>query len=102
MPSKLDEIQDVLADFVHQDRYPALVVRANKVETIYLVKIVEALDQREGAHVFGLLAQPVAGDARAYVTSVLDALRTQLQIVEQVRVAQGNPAWPPFPAECGD
>jgi len=102
MFSRLKEVQDVLADFVHQDRYQALVVRATNVELIYLLKMVETLDQREPAHVFGLFPQPVTGDAAAYVSSTLAALRSQLEPVNQLRVADGQPAWPAFPAECDD
>lgn len=102
MSSKLTEAQDTLAEFVRQDRYQVLVVRATNVELIYFLKIIEALDQREPAHVFGLFAQPVSGDAGAYVTSVLDGLRSQLDPVNEVRVTGGQPAWPPFPPECGN
>jgi tetratricopeptide (TPR) repeat protein len=102
MLSKLKEVQDALAEFVHQDRYPVLVIRASDVELIYLLKMLEGLDQREPAHVFGIFAQPVSGDARAYVTSVVEALRGQLEPANQIRVAEGNPPWPALPAECHD
>ena len=102
MYTRLKEVQDVLADFVHQDRRQALVVRATNVELIYLLKMVESLDEREPAHVFGLFPQPVAGDAGAYVSSVLGALRSQLEPVNQLRVADGHPSWPAFPAACDD
>ncbi len=102
MPSKLTEAQDTLAAFVRQDRYQVLVVRATNVELIYFLKIVEALDLREPAHVFGLFPQAVAGDASAYVTSVLNGLRTQLDPVNQLRVAAGEPSWPPLPPACDD
>jgi tetratricopeptide (TPR) repeat protein len=102
MFAKLKEVQDTLVDFVHQDRYQALVIRATDVELIYLLKMVEALDQREPAHVFGMFAQSVAGDAPAYVASVLAALRSQLEPVNQLRIADGQPAWPPLPAECDE
>jgi len=64
--------------------------------------MVEALDQREAAHVFGLFAQPANASAGAYVTSVLDALRTQLDAIDQLRVAEGNPRWAPFPSQCAN
>lgn len=102
MYARLKEVQDVLADFVHQDRRQALVVRATNVELIYLLKMVESLDEREPAHVFGLFPQPVTGDAGAYVSSVLSALRSQVEPVNQLRVADGKPAWPAFPAACDD
>jgi tetratricopeptide (TPR) repeat protein len=102
MLSKLKEVQDALADFVHQNRYQALVIRATDVELIYLLKMVEGLDQREAAHVFGLFPQPVAGGAPAYVTTVLAGLRAQLEPINQLRIAEGNPPWPPLPAECDD
>jgi tetratricopeptide (TPR) repeat protein len=102
MPSKLTEAQDVLAAFVRQDEHQVLVVRATDVELIYFLKIVQALDQVEPAHVFGLFADPVAADAGAYVTSVLDGLRAQLDPVNQLRVADGQAPWPPLPPECGN
>jgi tetratricopeptide (TPR) repeat protein len=102
MPSKLTEAQDTLAEFVRQDRYQTLVIRATDVELIYFLKMVQALDQREPAHVFGLFAQSVSGDAGAYVASVLEGLRAQLEPVDQLRVADGSPAWPPLPPACSD
>jgi hypothetical protein len=102
MISKLKDVGDTLADFVHQDRYPVLVIRASDVELIYILKMLEALDQREPAHVFGIFAQPVAGDASGYVTAVLSGLREQLQPIDRVRVAEGKPSWPALPARCDD
>ena len=102
MNPRLKEVQDVLANFVHQDRHQALVVRATNVELIYLLKMIESLDEREPAHVFGLFPQPVKGDGDAYVSSVLAALRAQLEPVNQLRVADGHPPWPEFPAACDD
>lgn len=102
MQSTLKEVEDALSGFVHQDRHGVMVVRVGNVELIYVLKMLEALDQREPAHVFGLFAQPVADDAKTYVTSVLDSLSRQLSPINQLRIADGQRPWPPFPLECGD
>jgi tetratricopeptide (TPR) repeat protein len=62
----------------------------------------ESLDQAEGAHVFGMFPQAVTADAAGYCAAVIEALRTQLDVVDKVRVAEGNPAWPALPPECFD
>jgi tetratricopeptide (TPR) repeat protein len=102
MASKFNELQDTLIDFIQQDRYQVLVIGVTNVELISVLKIVEALDQQQPAHVFTMLPQPVAGDAATYAGSVLGGLKAQLEPVDQLRVAEGQKAWPPFPPECDD
>jgi tetratricopeptide (TPR) repeat protein len=102
MLSKLEELKETILEFIHQDRHSALVIRLAENELAYVLKTIAALDQQEPAHVFGLFAQPVSGDEGAYVDSVLGALRAQLEPVGEMRVADGQPAWPAFPAACSD
>lgn len=102
MLSPLKDLQETLAEFIRQDRCPAMVVRLSDVELVYLLKMIQSMDEQDKAHVFALFPQPVSGDAGAYATAVLDALRAQLGQVAEARVAAGEPPWPAFPAACAD
>src|SRR5947209_3170150 len=102
MLSKLNELQNTIVDFIHQDRYQVLVIRLDEAELLYVLKTIETLDQQEQAHVFGLFPQPVAGNADEYVRVILTSLQAQVDPVNQLRVADGHPSWPAFPAECSD
>jgi tetratricopeptide (TPR) repeat protein len=102
MRSKLKELQETLVDFIEQDRYSVLIVRLTEPELPYAIKMIETLDQREQAHLFGLFTEPAVGDDNAYASAVLASLRAQLDPVNQLRVADGQKPWPPFPARCED
>ncbi|HEY3595006.1 MAG TPA: hypothetical protein VGL13_14075, partial [Polyangiaceae bacterium] len=79
-----------------------LVIRLKEPQLLYLLKIVESLDQQDQSQLFGLFPQPVAGNDSAYVGTILNSLRTQLDTVSQMRVKIGETPWPAFPPECSD
>jgi hypothetical protein len=102
MHSIVKELHQTLTEFVQQDRYRVLVIRLTEDALPLVLKLIQTLDQQEGAHVFILSADAVPADAGAYVTAVLGGLEAQLRPVNELRVADGQKPWPPFPAECSD
>jgi tetratricopeptide (TPR) repeat protein len=102
MQAKIKELQQALEGFVQQPRRSVLVVSLEETELVYVLKLVQTMDQQDGANVYGLFPQAVAKTSGAYVDEVIKSLVSQLDGVNTARVAEGNPPWPPLPAPCND
>jgi len=102
MQSKIKELQKALEGFTQQSRRSVLVISLEESELIYVLKLIETLDQQDKANVYGSFPQPVDKGSSAYVDDILQALASQLEGANTVRVGEGQPSWPPMPALCTD
>ena len=102
MQSKIKELQQALEGFIQQSRRSVLVISLEESELIYVLKLIETLDQQDKANVYGSFPQPVDKGSSAYVGDIIKALASQLDGANTARVGEGQPAWPPMPAVCTD
>ena len=102
MQSKIKELQKALEGFIQQSRRSVLVISLEETELIYVLKLIETLDQQDKANVYGSFPQPVDKGSSAYVDDIVKALGSQLDGANTVRVGEGQPSWPPMPAVCTD
>lgn len=100
MQAKIKELQQALAGFVQQSRRQVMVVGLDETELVYVMKLLESMDQQDGANVYGVFPESVSG--ASYAGEVIDSLRSQLDAANTVRVSEGNPSWPPMPDRCAD
>jgi tetratricopeptide (TPR) repeat protein len=102
MQSKIKELQQALEGFIQQSRRSVLVISLEESELVYVLKLIETLDQQDKANVYGSFPQPVDKGSSAYVDDIIKALATQLAGANTARVGEGQPSWPPMPAVCTD
>ena len=102
MQSKIKELQQSLEGFVQQSRRSVLVISLEESELVYVLKLIETLDQQDKANVYGSFPQPVDKGSGAYADDIIKALASQLDGANTARVGDGQPSWPPMPAVCTD
>ena len=100
MRAKIKELQQALEMFVQQSRRSILVIRLEESELIFVMKLLQTMDQQDNANVYGLFPEAVTKSSSAYVTEVLASLGNQLDGVNTARTGDGKPPWPPMPAAC--
>jgi hypothetical protein len=70
MQSKIKELQQALEGFVQQSRRSVLVISLEESELVYVLKLIETLDQQDKANVYGSFPQPVDKGSGAYADEV--------------------------------
>src|SRR5262249_23215915 len=96
-----DELKATLGDFVDQRESPLLVVRAADAEMVYVLKILEGMDETSPADLFLIFAEPFTL-APAYVAAILKNLRAQMDAAKSALGASEQAPLPPLPAACDD
>ena len=102
MQAKIKELTQALEGFVQQSRRSVLVISLEESELVYVLKLIETLDQQDKANVYGSFPQPAGKGSSAYVDDIIKALACQLDGANTARVGEGQPSWPPMPAVCTD
>ncbi len=102
MQSKIKELQQALEGFIQQSRRSVLVISLEESELVYVLKLIETLDQQDKANVYGSFPQPVDKSSSRYVDAIIKAVASQLDGANMARVGEGQPSWPPIPAVCND
>jgi tetratricopeptide (TPR) repeat protein len=102
MQAKIRELQQALTGFLRQSRRSVLVLALEDTELVYVLKLLQTMDQQDRAHVYGLFPQAADKSSSAYVGEVVKSLSDQLDEVNQDRVRAGNPPWSPMSPACTD
>jgi tetratricopeptide (TPR) repeat protein len=102
MQAKIKELQQALDGFLQQSRYSVLVIGLEESELIFVLKMIQTMDQGDNANVYGLFPQAVAKPSPDYVGEIITSLASQLDGANTARTGDGQPAWPPMPEICSD
>jgi hypothetical protein len=102
MQAKIKELQQALAGFIQQSRRCVLVLGLDDTELVYVLKLLQTMDQQDRANVYSLFPQAVDKGGSAYVGEVVKSLSSQLEEVNEARVREGNPPWPPMSPTSAD
>ena len=102
MQAKIKELQQALEGFVQQSRRSILVIGLEESELIFVMKMLQTMDQQDNANVYGLFPEAVTKTSSAYVSEIVKSLGKQLDGVNTARMGDGKPAWPAMPPACTD
>jgi hypothetical protein len=102
MQAKVKELKQALEGFVQQSRRSILVIKLEESELIFVMKMLQTMDQQDNANVYGLFPEAVTRTGNAYVSEIVKSLGSQLDGANTARVGEGNPPWPPMPPACTD
>jgi hypothetical protein len=101
MKRKFEELRENLDEFVQQDDYPMLVVGCLSEELAYVVKFLQALDEKHPQNYIVVFPQPYE-DAARYLDGVVESVRLQVEAAGPMRAEQGAPPFPPLPPTLTD
>ena len=101
MKRKFEELRENLDEFVQQDDYPMLVVGCIPEELAYVVKFLQALDEKYPQNHIVVFPQPYEDGAR-YLDSIVESVRLQVEAAGLMRAERGAPPFPPLPPTLSD
>lgn len=101
MKRKFEELRENLDEFVQQDEYPMLVVGCLSEELAYVVKFLQALDEKHPQNYIVVFPQPYE-DAARYLDGVVESVRVQVEAAGPLRAERGAPPFPPLPPTLSD
>ena len=101
MKRKFEELRENLDEFVQQDDYPMLVVGCLSEELAYVVKFLQALDEKHPQNHIVVFPQPFE-DAARYLDGVVESVRLQVEAAGPLRAERGAPPFPPLPPALSD
>jgi hypothetical protein len=71
MQAKIKELQQALEGFVQQSRRSILVIELEESELIFVMKMLQTMDQQDNANVYGLFPEAVTKTSSAYVSEIV-------------------------------
>lgn len=101
MKRKFEELRENLDEFVQQDDYPMLVVGCLSEELAYVVKFLQALDEKHPQHFIVVFPQAYEDGAR-YLDGVIESIRLQVEAAGPMRAERGAPPFPALPPTLSD
>ncbi|UQA57127.1 hypothetical protein [Polyangium aurulentum] len=101
MKRKFEELRENLDEFVQQDDYPMLVVGCLSEELAYVVKFLQALDEKHPQNHILVFPQPYEDGAR-YLDGIVESIRLQVEAAGPLRAERGAPPFPPLPPTLSD
>jgi tetratricopeptide (TPR) repeat protein len=101
MRRKFEELRESLDEFVQQDEYPILLVGCLSEELAYVVKFLQALEEKHPHCYFVVFPAPF-DDPAAYLDGVVENLRAQVAGANELRPQRGEPPFPPVPDELSN
>ncbi|HET6584993.1 MAG TPA: hypothetical protein VFG69_16165 [Nannocystaceae bacterium] len=101
MKRKFEELRENLDEFVQQDEFPMLVVGCVSEELAYVVKFLQALEEKYKQHYIIVFPQPFDTPA-GYLDGVVESIRLQVEAGNSMRAEQGEPPMPPVPPALTD
>ncbi len=101
MKRKFEALRENLDEFVVQNDYPVLAVGCLPEELAYVVKFLQALDEKHPASFFVVFPQTF-NTAAECMDLIAAGLRDQLEAAGQARAQRGEPPFPPMPVAIAD
>ena len=101
MKRKFEELSENLDEFVEQDDYPMLVVGALSEELAYVIKFLQALDDKYPQHYILVFPQPFETPT-GYLDGVVESIRLQVDAASSSRAERGEPPLPELPPSLVD
>ncbi|HEY4015788.1 MAG TPA: tetratricopeptide repeat protein [Polyangiaceae bacterium] len=101
MKRKFEALRENLDEFVTQNDYPVLAVGCLPAELAYVVKFLQALDEKHPADYFVVFPQPF-DTAEGYLDAATRDLQVQLQAAGEARAQRGDPPFAPLPNDVVD
>lgn len=101
MRRKLDELRANLDWFVQQRDELVLVLDIVGDEVVYVLKLLEAVEQGRPGDVFLSFAHPLE-DLHGYMAALMDNVTTQIEGANALRRHDGLEPWPALPPRCLD
>lgn len=101
MRRKFEELRENLDEFVQQDEYPLMLVGCLPEELAYVVKFLQALEEKHPHCYFVVFPAPFAGPAE-YLDEVVANIDAQLTGANELRATRGEPPFPARPAALAD
>lgn len=101
MRRKFEELRESLDEFVQQDEYPILLVGCLSEELAYVVKFLQALEEKHPHCYFVVFPSPF-DSAAAYLDGVVENLRAQVAGANELRPQRGEPPLPEVPEALAD
>src|SRR5262245_5262173 len=101
MRRKLQELRQAFDGFVEQRESLLLIVGCNDLETVYVLKLLEGMDDTSPSDLYLSFAEPFT-DAPTYVSAILKALRDQMEVAKAALAAREAAPLSPLPALCDD
>jgi tetratricopeptide (TPR) repeat protein len=101
MRRKFEALRESLDEFVQQDEYPVLLVGCLSEELAYVVKFLQALEEKHPHCYFVVFPSPFDGPAE-YLDGVVENVRAQVAGANELRPQRGEPPFPAVPEELSD
>src|SRR5262245_50044816 len=101
MRRKIEELRENLDEFVQQDEHPILLVGCLSEELAYVVKLLQALEEKHAHCYFVVFPAPFIGAAE-YLDEVVASIDAQLAGANELRAERGEPPFLPRPAALSD
>ena len=101
MRRKFEELRENLEEFVQQDEYPVLVVGCVSEELAYMIKFLQALQDKHAEHWFVIFSHAFETPSR-YLDGVVTNLQLQVGAAGPLRAERGEPPFPPLSPELSD
>lgn len=101
MRRKLDELRANLTWFVQQREELVLMLDIVGDEVVYVLKMLDVVEQGRPGDVFLLFAHPL-DDLHGYMAALMDNVTTQIEGANALRKQDGLAPWPALPPRCLD
>jgi tetratricopeptide (TPR) repeat protein len=101
MKRKFEELRENLDEFVEQNDYPVLIVGCLPDELAYVVKFLQALDEKHPSDLFLIFPQPFDAPG-PYLDRLVESLHAQLEAAGPARAERGDEPFPPLPSQAAD
>lgn len=101
MRRKFEELRENLDEFVQQDEYAILLVGCLSEELAYVVKFLQALEEKH-AHCYFVVFPAGFDGAEEYLDAVVASIEVQVAGANELRAGRGEPPFPGVPAELSD